>query len=135
MKYMDIAIKLAEKAYEMDEIPVGAVIVKDNKIVSKGYNNRHSKNNVLGHAEVIAILKAQKKLNSWRLTECEMYVTLKPCELCEKIIKEARISKVYYLVDKPLNKKGYNKTEIEKISDYDDNEYLKKLSTFFSNKR
>ena len=135
MEYMSVAISLAKKAAKKDETPVGAVIVKEGIIIAKGYNNRHSKNNILGHAEIITLMKAEKKLKSWRLQNCEMYVTLKPCELCEKVIKAARISKVYYLLDKQINKKEYNRTKIEKLFEYDTMEYREILSNFFINKR
>ena len=132
---MEIALSLAKKAFKSSEIPVGAVIVRNEKIISKGLNNRHSKNNVLGHAEIIALTKAQKKLKTWHLSDCEMYVTLKPCDLCEKVIKASRIKKVYYLLEKQVNKKEFSKTIIEKLNAYPTEEYKKMLTDFFIDKR
>ena len=94
-KYMKEAIKEAKKAYMKDEIPVGAVIVKDNKIISRGYNLKEEKKNTIKHAEIIAIEKASKKLCSWRLVDCEMYITLEPCAMCAGAIINSRIK--YYL--------------------------------------
>ncbi len=103
-KYIQVAYKEALKAYKKNEIPVGAVIVKNNKIIAKSHNNRQKKHTILGHAEINVILKAEKKLKDWRLDDCEMYVTLEPCEMCEKIINESRIKKVYYLLNSERNK-------------------------------
>jgi tRNA(adenine34) deaminase len=94
-KYMNEAYKEAIKASDKFEVPVGAVIVKDNKVISRAYNLRESKNTSLAHAELIAIDKACKRLKSWRLDGCEMYVTLEPCPMCAGAIIQSRISKVY----------------------------------------
>ena len=94
-KFMKEALKEAKKAYEKDEIPVGAVIVKDNKIIARAHNLKESKNNSICHAEILAIQKACKKLNSWRLLDCEMYVTLEPCSMCAGALINSRIKKVY----------------------------------------
>ncbi len=95
-KYMNIAIKEAFKALTEDEIPVGAVIVKNNKIIGKGYNQKEKKKNVTAHAEIMAIQQASKYLNNWRLDDCVMYVTLEPCPMCASAIQQARINKIYY---------------------------------------
>ena len=95
-KFMLEAIKEAKKAELLDEVPIGCVIVKDNKIISRGHNIRESKNNPVGHAEIIAITKASKKLNSWRLNDCELYVTIEPCIMCSGAIIQSRIKAVYY---------------------------------------
>lgn len=95
-KYMKLALKEAEKARLKDEIPVGAILVKDGLIVSRGYNQRNSKQNATAHAEHIAIEKACKKLKSWRLEECELYVTLEPCPMCAGAIIQSRIPRVYF---------------------------------------
>ena len=94
-KFMKEALKEAKKAYKKDEIPVGAVIVKDNKIIARAHNLKESKNNSVYHAEILAIQKACKKLNSWRLLDCEMYVTLEPCSMCAGALINSRIKKVY----------------------------------------
>ena len=94
-KYMKIAFDEAQKAYNCGEMPVGAVIVRKNKIIGKGYNKKEKTNNALMHAEVIAIQKACKKNKDWRLNDCIMYVTLEPCLMCMGAIVESRIKKIY----------------------------------------
>ncbi len=93
--YMKQAIKEAEKAYSKLEVPVGAVIVKDGKIIARAHNQKETKTDTTKHAEILAIQKASKKLNSWRLIDCEMYVTLEPCTMCAGAIINSRIKKVY----------------------------------------
>lgn len=92
---MKEALKEAQKAYEKKEVPVGAVIVKDGKIIAKAHNIKEEKNDTTKHAEILAISKASKRLQSWRLTDCEMYVTLEPCSMCAGACIGARIKKVY----------------------------------------
>lgn len=94
-KYMKEAIKQAQKAYNINEVPIGCVIVCEGKIISRGYNRRTIDNNTLSHAELTAIKKASKKLGDWRLDGCEMYVTLEPCQMCSGAIVQSRIKKVY----------------------------------------
>lgn len=94
-KYMKAALKEAQKAYDKGEIPVGAVIVKDDKIVARAHNLKELKNDTTKHAEILAIQKASKKLKSWRLENCEMYVTLEPCSMCAGALIQSRIKKVY----------------------------------------
>ena len=93
---MSLAIKEAKKAYLLDEVPVGAVIVKDDKVIAKGHNLREKKNDVTSHAEVEAIKKANKILNSWRLNDCDIYVTLEPCMMCMGAILQSRIRHIYF---------------------------------------
>lgn len=93
-KYMKEALKEAQKSYNKEEIPVGAVIVKDGKIIGRGHNLKETKNDTTNHAEIIAIKKASKKLKSWRLTGCTMYVTLEPCTMCAGALIQARLDKV-----------------------------------------
>lgn len=93
--FMKEALKEAKKAYKKEEIPVGAVIIKDGKIIARGHNLKETKVDTIKHAEIIAIQKAQKKLNSWRLENCYMYVTLEPCSMCAGAIINSRIKKVY----------------------------------------
>ena len=95
-KYMKKAIEQAKKAYDKLEVPVGAVIVKDGKIIAKAFNQKETKYDTTKHAEILAIQKASKKLKSWRLLDCEMYVTLEPCPMCAGAIIQSRINKVYY---------------------------------------
>lgn len=94
-KYMKIALKEAKKAYNKLEVPVGAIIVKDGEIIAKAHNLKETKTDTTKHAEILAIQKASRKLKSWRLLDCEMYVTLEPCSMCAGAIINSRIKKVY----------------------------------------
>ncbi len=94
-KYMQIALKEAQKAYEKLEVPVGAVIVKNGEIIAKAHNQKETKCDTTKHAEILAIQKASKKLKSWRLIDCEMYITLEPCSMCAGAIINSRIKKIY----------------------------------------
>lgn len=96
LKYMRVAFEEAKKAYKKNEVPVGCVIVCNNKIIAKAHNLRNSKKNVLCHAEVSAINKACKKLNRWILDDCTLYVTMEPCIMCAGTILQARMQKVVY---------------------------------------
>ena len=93
-KYMREAIRQVKKAYALDEVPIGCVIVSDGKIVARGYNRRNTDKNTLSHAELIAIKKASKKTGDWRLEECTMYVTLEPCQMCAGAIVQSRMKRV-----------------------------------------
>ena len=93
---MKEAIKEAKKAELIDEVPIGCVIVKDDKIISRGHNVRETKQSPIGHAEIIAINKASKKLNNWRLEDCDIYVTLEPCIMCSGAIIQSRIRHIYF---------------------------------------
>ena len=94
-KFMKEALKEAKKAYDKLEIPVGAVIVKDGKIIARAHNLKETKKDTTNHAEILAIKKASKKLDSWRLLDCEMYITLEPCTMCAGAIIQSRIKKIY----------------------------------------
>ena len=93
--FMNLAVEEAKKAFKNNEVPVGAVIVKDNKVISKAYNKKEKDKLVTSHAELLAIMKASKKLNNWRLDGCDIYITLEPCPMCASAIKQARISNIY----------------------------------------
>ncbi len=135
-EYLKILLLLARKAAQKNEVPVSALITYKGKVVAKSYNTRHKKNNILNHAEVNAIKKASKKLKTWHLRDCELYVTLKPCSICEHIIKQSQIKNVYYILDKPENKKEYNKTNIIKANKYMlESEYSQYLKDFFQKHR
>lgn len=95
-KFISAAIKQAQKAYNAGEIPVGAVVVKDGKIISRGYNKRESSQIATKHAEIIAIEKACKKLGSWRLEDCDIYVSLEPCPMCLGACVNTRLKNIYY---------------------------------------
>lgn len=93
-KYMKEAIRQAKKAYAIDEVPIGCVIVYEGKIIARGYNRRNKDKNTLAHAELIAIKKASKKIGDWRLEGCTMYVTLEPCQMCAGALVQSRIDRV-----------------------------------------
>ena len=93
-KYMKEAIRQARKAYALNEVPIGCVIVYEDKIIARGYNRRNTDHNTLSHAELNAIRKASKKLGDWRLEDCTMYITLEPCQMCAGAIVQARVSNV-----------------------------------------
>lgn len=95
-KFMEQALKEAKKARSKEEVPIGAIIVKDGKVISRGHNLRECSQNSLKHAEIIAIDKACKKLNNFRLEECDLYVTVEPCLMCSGAIVQSRIRKVYF---------------------------------------
>lgn len=91
---MKEAIQQAHKAWKLQEVPIGCVIVKDGKIIARGYNRRNTDKNTLAHAELLAIRKASRAVGDWRLEECTMYITLEPCQMCAGAIVQARISRV-----------------------------------------
>ncbi len=93
-KYMKAAIKQARKAYALEEVPIGCVIVREDKIIARGYNRRNTDKNAIAHAEIAAIRKASKKTGDWRLEDCTMYVTLEPCQMCAGAIVQCRMKKV-----------------------------------------
>ena len=95
-KYMRLALKEAEKAAKKDEVPVGAVIVKDQTVLARAHNLRETKKDPLAHAELLVLRKAARKLGGWRLTGCELYVTLEPCPMCAGAVIQARISRVVF---------------------------------------
>lgn len=95
-KFMNIALLEAKKAYHKDEVPVGAVIVKNNKILAKAYNQREHYQDPTKHAEIICIQKACKKLHSWRLEDCDIYITLEPCSMCAGTILWTRMNRIIY---------------------------------------
>ena len=95
MDFMIEALKEARKAYEKGEVPVGAVIVRGNEIIARAHNLKERSNLATDHAEILAIQKASRLLNNWRLSECEMYVTLEPCPMCAGAIIQSRIKKIY----------------------------------------
>ena len=115
-KFMKEALKEAKKAYDKEEIPVGAVIVKDGKIIARAHNSKEISKNAVSHAEILAIQKACKKLESWRLLDCEMYVTLEPCPMCAGAIINARISKIYIGTDD--EKTGACGSKLNLLEDY-----------------
>ena len=140
MQYLNEAYKQALKAMEIDEVPVGAVIVKNNKIISRAYNKKERTQDPLGHCELIAIRKACRKLKSWRLTGCDIYVTLEPCMMCLGAIIHARIDNIYYGAKdnrygaiEILNKNKFN--HIPSVVFLNDKKCGDVLSEFFVKKR
>lgn len=140
IEYMKIALKEAKKAYIKDEVPIGAVIVRNNEIISKAHNQKENKKNAIKHAELVAIDKACKKMNSWHLDDCVLYTTLEPCLMCMGAILECRIKKVYYAISSKkygsiryLKNQQLSKMQIEKGICEKDSLFL--LQTFFQNKR
>lgn len=120
-KYMNIALIEAKKAYKKNEVPIGCIIVKNNKIISKAYNKKEKTNVVTKHAEIIAIEKACKKLKTWHLNDCILYTTVEPCLMCTGAIIQSRMKKVVYATENEkygsLNKivkESRSKLEIEK---------------------
>ena len=93
-KYMKEALRQAKKAYALDEVPIGCVIVQNDKIIARGYNRRNTDKNTLAHAELTAIRKASRRTGDWRLEDCTMYVTLEPCQMCAGAIVQCRLGKV-----------------------------------------
>ncbi len=137
INFMKIAMKEAKKSLKHNDVPVGAVLVYDNKLLTKGHNKRSKNSIVIGHAEILVIHKANQKTKRWRLDGCEMYVTLKPCKMCMEVIREAKISKVYYLLE-PLDikKNRYiNSTTYEKIDTELSSDCKQMLANFFIEKR
>ena len=135
--YIDEIVKLAQKAYDLDEIPVGAIVVRNGEIIGTGINNRNGESSVIGHAEISAIEMACEKIGDWRLDECEMYVTLLPCMMCTGAILESRIKKVYYLCDRTnVCFKPFEYINLEKIDNSEIcSKYMNLLRLFFENKR
>jgi len=143
--FMSEAIKEAQKALKKNEVPIGAVVVKGDKIIGRGHNCRENKQNAVKHAEIIAIEKACKKERSWRLDNCEIYVTLEPCPMCAGAIANARIKRVVYgaeektscdnLCQSILTSTRLNH-KVEILIDEDNKERCSRLLTeFFKNRR
>lgn len=122
-KYMRLAIKEAQKAYCEDEVPIGAIIVKDDKVIARAHNQREGKKQACAHAEILAIEKACKKLEAWRLEECDMYVTLEPCAMCAGAILNAKLHHVYIGAMEPRS--GAVGSKINLFSDYRYNHEVK----------
>lgn len=136
-QYIDRIIELAQYSYNMNEVPVGAIIVENNEIIGYGYNTRHSENSIIGHAEINAIEMACKYKKNWRLNECEIYVTLKPCMMCTGAIIESRINKINYICDRTnVRFKAEQYISLNKVGTSEqEDKYLKMLQLFFENKR
>ena len=144
-KFLDLAFKYAEKAYKNNEVPIGAVIIKNNEVIGYGYNQKEKKNSVLEHAEIIAIRMASKKLNNWRLDDCDIYITLDPCPMCASAIKQSRIKNIYSALsnlDKEnekvvvdILKKDKTNPKVNLITNIEPDKSKKILNSFFNIKR
>ncbi len=136
--FMDLALKQALKAYKKQEVPIGAIVVKNGKIISKAYNKKENKQITTKHAEIIAIERACKKLKTWHLDGCEIYTTMEPCLMCYGAIEQSRISKIYYGL-KNMNfgfKSKYNiETKLQICECKISNEYIDYIKSFFKEKR
>jgi len=134
---VDKIIELSQNSFDMDEVPVGAVVVKNGEIIGEGMNNRENSNIISGHAEINAINSACNYIGDWRLDGCDLYVSLKPCMMCTGAIVDARIRNVYYLCDRTNVCFDAGKyLNLFKIDDIEGcNEYVNLLKLFFENKR
>ena len=143
--FMELAYKNAKKAYRMDESPIGAVIVRENEVISCGYNKKNKTNDVTNHAEIIAIRKACKKLNNWRLNDCEIYITLEPCPMCASALKQARVNHIYcglsnsdsdnFGIISSILKKDKNNSEVFITNDLAVEKVDLLMKSFFENRR
>ena len=144
-KFMKEALIEAEKSFAFDEVPVGAVIVRNEKILARAHNLKNKSNSSLAHAEILAINKASKKIQNWRLNDCDIYVTLEPCPMCASAIKQSRIKNIYYGVEstnmnnhkifKMICENKDNNSPVKYYSGLKKNECLILLSEFFTRKR
>ena len=136
VKYMRIALKQAVRALKNDDVPVGAIIVKDNKIIARAYNKKEKTRDVTNHAEIIAIKKACKVLKDWRLNECILYVTLEPCLMCLGAIIQSRIGKVVYgAKNEGLDYDVLNMDHFQIVGPILEEESARLLKDFFKNRR
>lgn len=135
-KYINLLIKLAKKAEAKGEVPIAAIVVKENKIISKAYNKKNKSHIAIDHAEIIAIRRACRKLKTWRLNECSIYVTLEPCKMCYAAIAETRMKKVIFLLNsKYYNVENSNFYNLEKKKIEENKAYNDILSNFFKKRR
>lgn len=110
---MKLALECARQAFEIDEVPIGAIVVLNDEVIGRGYNTREHENDVTAHAEINAIRDAAKHLGTWKLDNCELYVTIKPCLMCYSAIEQSRIKRVYYGGDQYSFKKRAFDTTID----------------------
>ena len=135
-EFMRIAVENSLIAYKYGDVPVGAVIVKGDEVIASTYNKKNIDNVAVFHAEILAIIEACKKLGSWYLNDCDIYVTLKPCDMCLNAIAESRIKKIYYLLDSNyVTNLNTNYKNISLCSLEDVYEYKEILQRFFRNLR
>lgn len=145
LKYMDMAIEEAKKAFEEDEVPVGCVIVKDNQILALTHNRKEQMNSATKHAEILAIEEASSKLNNWRLDGCDVYITLEPCPMCASALKQARVSHIFcglsnfdfrnYEIVLKILESDKNNASVPIINDLAVEKVDKIMKDFFRNRR
>ena len=145
LKFMNFAFDEAKKGFMQNEVPIGAVLVKNGKIIAKSHNNKEKKSCCLCHAEINVIKKASKKMKNWRLDDCEMYVTLDPCPMCASAIKQSRISTVYsacsnsdkinFDIISMIFKGDNTNPEVKFLTNLAENESKELLNEFFKLKR
>lgn len=145
LKYMDMAIEEARKAFEEDEVPVGCVIVKNNQILTLTHNRKEQMNSATKHAEILAIEEASSKLNNWRLDGCDVYITLEPCPMCASALKQARVSHIFcglsnsdfrnYEIVLKILESDKNNASVPIINDLAVEKVDKIMKDFFRNRR
>lgn len=145
LKYMDMAIEEAKKAFEEDEVPVGCVIVKNNQILALTHNRKEQMNSATKHAEILAIEEASAKLNNWRLDGCDVYITLEPCPMCASALKQARVSHIFcglsnsdfrnYEIVLKILESDKNNASVPIINDLAVEKVDKIMKDFFRNRR
>ncbi len=137
---MNEALKCAQAAFEINEIPIGCVVVCEGKIIGRGFNTREITNDVTAHAEITAIKEAAQKVGTWKLDNCEIYVTVKPCLMCYSAIEQSRIKTIYFGADQySFKKKAFDKwvenDKIEIIGPILEDECVKLMKDFFERMR
>jgi len=143
-RFINFALDEAKIAFNLNEVPVGAVIVRNGEVIAKAHNLKRSTNNIMNHAEIVAIMEASGYIGDWRLNDCEMYITLEPCPMCAGAISQSRIKKIYIGCESNIksnkeliknilqNKDGDSFVEIEYLNNKDCSQIL---TQFFSSKR
>lgn len=142
-KYIKETLKQAAKAYMNNEVPVGSIIIKNDKIIARGYNKTQKYNTTINHSEIIAIKKAQTKLNNWRLNDCVLFTSLEPCVMCSGAIINSRIKKIYFFTKSdfitPEERNAlmliYKKNKVDIVQLDDEDKSKKLLNDFFKEKR
>ena len=144
-KYMELAIEEAEKAFELDEVPVGCVIIKNDQILAMTHNEKEKAHCVIKHAEMLAVEKASLLLNNWRLDGCDVYITLEPCPMCASALKQARVSRIFcglsnsdsnnFKIISQILKADKNNREIDITTDLAVEKVSLLMKKFFENRR
>ena len=133
--YMSLAYKEALKARDINEVPVGAVIVQKDRVISRAHNQREKRQMVCAHAELLAINQANKELKSWRLEDCRIYTTLEPCEMCKGVIQDARIKHLIYACSSDEKTSSHSAYKIEVLSGVMEEECALLIKDFFKDLR